>query len=194
MLADCPPHTGKIFDLDSYQILVPKMVAKLRALQEVCPFDAIAGMGHSGTPLIGALSYLMDIPMILVRKIDGETPRDYRTANGALACKRYLIIDDLISSGRSIERIIGHIKTNSDDFRCRVNLNYPNDLPQPVGVLLYQSFDVNYWLEIEEGKCIPVYDLYKESFELSTTKPVELPRVHEARAIKFFEERKRNQK
>lgn len=90
--------------------------------------------GHSGIVLASILSHTMGLPMLIVRKQENPTPHDGLMVNGYQpeipigGALRYLIIDDLISSGRTIERIIYQIK----------HLELPVRV-EAVGVLLWNS-------------------------------------------------------
>lgn len=126
-----PNYTDAIFKPELFQESVPKMGDFLKRLHAVIPFDAIAGTGLSSFPLLGALGYTLNIPIIAVRKDDNETNHSGRRSTGAMA-KRYVIVDDLISSGRTVANVIQKIykQSKNDDTQVR---------PICVAVVLYND-------------------------------------------------------
>lgn len=142
---DHPSYTHKIFRPDEFRKLVLKAEKKLLAIHQVTPFEAIAGTGNSAMPLLGALSYKMGVPMIAVRK-DGEKRHDDRNVNGRTR-SRYVIVDDLIDSGATVDRIVGEIAKAS---------SYTSTL---VAVVLYEQGSRNYFRTFKSGKSVPVYAL-----------------------------------
>jgi len=98
-----PEHTREIFDPTLFATVVEWAVAEVKA----GGYEAVAGSGHSGLPLCGAVSYRLGIPMIAVRKDDERPKGDSYRVNGVLPHRplRYAIIDDFICSGETIERI-----------------------------------------------------------------------------------------
>jgi adenine/guanine phosphoribosyltransferase-like PRPP-binding protein len=105
-----PSHTWNIFNVDRFRRVVECFEAKLKKINKVTPFNAIAGCGNSGVPLVAALSYLMGIPMITVRK-PGEETAAYMASRvtGAFNAGAYVIIDDFWSSGGTVNRMMDAI-------------------------------------------------------------------------------------
>lgn len=102
---------------------VPKAVKMLRAFKKKHPFDAIAFTGSSGAGFAYPLSYLMKVPLICVRKKENSHYRN--KIEGSISAKRYVIVDDFIFSGSTIEKII---KTIDKEVPSK---------PHCVGILLY---------------------------------------------------------
>lgn len=75
-------------------------------------FDAIACTGLSGTLIAPIIAYHLSKPLIVVRKSNKESPHSGRLVEGA-DCVKYLILDDVISSGTTIRNIIANIKQAS---------------------------------------------------------------------------------
>lgn len=94
-------------------------------------FEAIAFSGMSGAGVAFAMSLELGIPTIMVRKDDSSHhhvenfgPRRY--LEGALDVDRYAIVDDQISSGRTVTYMMAKIAAYNPKARC-------------VGIMLYNS-------------------------------------------------------
>lgn len=98
-------------------------------------FEAIAVSGVSGLVVGGALSYATGIPLVVVRKSGDKKHSDFSVESSLVGDFKYVILDDLISSGSTIKRIITKIERdlrfydNSKDYR----------VPECVGIILYYA-------------------------------------------------------
>lgn len=72
--------------------------------------QAVAGSGHSGSVLVGALSATTDFNPILVRKEGEIQVAGGGQVSGMLGEFDYVIVDDLVSSGSTVRRIVSKIK------------------------------------------------------------------------------------
>ena len=115
------------------QIFIPKKLAstskrvakKLLKLQKTLQFDAIAFRGNSGAGIAYPVSMLTGIPLICVRK--GEKSHGQKVEAAQRSIYRYVVLDDFISDGGTLESIIKTIRLVTDnETRC-------------VGVALYDS-------------------------------------------------------
>lgn len=87
---------------------IEKYVAVLRTLE---PFDAIAVTGVSGMLVGVPLMHKLGKPLVIVRK--EEEPRTHshiRVEGYSVDFKRYVIVDDCVSSGKTVGRIIGAMR------------------------------------------------------------------------------------
>jgi adenine/guanine phosphoribosyltransferase-like PRPP-binding protein len=90
-------------------------------------FDAIAVRGISGMTVGSIVSYLLDKPLIIVRKGKPVEPcHSSYTVESSIDSGTYIIIDDLISSENTIKTIVDEIKTVSSKLK-------------PVGVYLWKE-------------------------------------------------------
>jgi adenine/guanine phosphoribosyltransferase-like PRPP-binding protein len=131
-------YLGSVYGSDFLK-KIPLAVKKLRALKKILKFDAIAFTGNSGAGFGFPLSFLLKIPVINVRK--RATAHYEGKIEGTISSKRYLIVDDFISTGNTIKRI---------------NTTISNELfghAKPVGIFLYDSDRL-----ADFGK-LPVYTL-----------------------------------
>lgn len=75
---------------------------------KVPEFDTIAVRGNSGAIFGGALSVALSVPLILVRK-SLENSHGGSYVQGYPESSRYLIIDDFMSSGETVNAIVDNI-------------------------------------------------------------------------------------
>lgn len=120
----------KIYYLSKFTKLVPKALKKVREFRRKHPFDAIAFTGSSGAALSYLLSYQLKVPLVCVRK-NGDGSHYRAPLEGVVGFKRYIIVDDLISSGNTIRRISNRIKEDPRNKNSKL-----------VGVVLYDDTDV----------------------------------------------------
>lgn len=148
-------YLGVVFDIDRFQKLVPIVVQKAKDIMQKHPFDAIAFTGVSGAALAFILSYELKIPLICVRRDrnDGHHAKNsqmmvsYPTLlEGALDAKKYLIVDDFISTGATTNRIIESINDFFNHGDCVAILLYSIVKHVPMG--LFNDVPV---FEIEDG-------------------------------------------
>lgn len=130
-----PMHTSKVFNPNKFTKTVKTLVKEIwKIRKEGHQIDLLAGCGNSGAPIVGALSVLTGIPFFIVRK-ESRADHDDRPANGFVpeGGGKYLIIDDLISSGTTVRRIIKGIR------ECRPMHIDRSEMPEPMGILLYDN-------------------------------------------------------
>lgn len=117
-------YLDKVFDITLYPFTVESVKCILTELQ----YDAIAFRGTSGAALAFPLSLSLGKPLLHVRK-----PGSHATSKveGDLTSKSYVIIDDFISSGKTLKLI-----------KSRINSFYKSKklmIPECVGIILYDS-------------------------------------------------------
>ena len=110
-------------------------VKVLRQFHRKNSFDAIAFTGTSGAALAYPLSYLLGVPLICVRK----SIRDNHFGSkleGYVTAKKYIIVDDFVQSGKTINGINKSIKLENKKANC-------------VGIYLYdQPYKINSFKDI----------------------------------------------
>jgi adenine/guanine phosphoribosyltransferase-like PRPP-binding protein len=92
-------------------------------------FDTIAFRGLSGALVGPMLAMRLKKEMLAVRK--GEDCHTSRKVEGNFSCERYIIVDDLVCSGGTVNTIRGWI---DDSFQREVG-----HTPLCAGFLLYES-------------------------------------------------------
>lgn len=146
-----PGHTYTIFSPDIFPRLVKESAAVISNLRNQNPrIEALAATGHSGLLLMGALSHVLQMPQIAVRRGQRETQHNPHIVNGFLGCKGYLIVDDLIDTGATIARIRESINRAASKMGIQT--------PSCEGIFLYSDCDHppgSFW------KHLPIYGLEK---------------------------------
>lgn len=87
-------------------------------------FDGIAVRGVSGMVIGSAVAYKMRLPLLIVRKKDGN--HSTMKVEGDESIKRYVIIDDFIGTGATVEEIVKKI----EEFNGA----------KPIGTTLYSAW------------------------------------------------------
>ena len=109
-------HAGyleNIIQVEKLRVLIPKVIKAL----EKYDFDTLAFRGMSGTLIGPSVALAMEKTMILVRK-PGVDCHSYRIVEGDYAAKRYIIIDDMVSTGNTAKAIIEEIKSFAPMAEC----------------------------------------------------------------------------
>jgi adenine/guanine phosphoribosyltransferase-like PRPP-binding protein len=125
--------------------MLPKAVRKIKEYRKKHPFDAIAFTGTSGSAIAYPLSYMLKLPLICVRK-KNDGNHFYRDIEGCTNARSYLIVDDFIESGRTMDKIISAVKGTTPSAK-------------PVGIFLYS--DASY-ARREHWKKIPIFRMMRD--------------------------------
>lgn len=113
-------HTCHVLNHKIRNKIIIKAVCDLRKIKD--QFDSIACCGVSGLMVVPQIAELLDKHIIVVRKAGEKCYSEFRTEG--VAPFRYVILDDLICSGDTINRITSVIKNE-----------YPR--ARPIGVYCY---------------------------------------------------------
>ena len=123
-------YLGIVYRIDEFTKAVDRTVQRALEIREKHPYDAIAFTGNSGAAMAHILSYRMGVPLICVRKENENShyvKENRRYLEGFLGAKNYLIVDDFISSGDTVARIIKVIAEKMRDAKCAAILLYKAD-------------------------------------------------------------------
>lgn len=93
-----------------------KVILKLAKVLAKYDYDAIAFQGMSGTLLAAPLALATGKTMIGVRK--RVTPHSRRAVEGDRGARKYIIVDDCVSSGDTARRIIKAIEKFAPQAEC----------------------------------------------------------------------------
>jgi orotate phosphoribosyltransferase-like protein len=128
----CVPWFENIFEPKNLTNLLEFCCKKIAIFRKAVPFDGIAFIGMSGTLLAPLISERMQIPLLMVRKdADYQSSHDYREVSGNFDIKRYVILDDLIGTGKTLSLIKWKIESRS--------VSFTQGMPELVGVMLYAT-------------------------------------------------------
>jgi adenine/guanine phosphoribosyltransferase-like PRPP-binding protein len=152
------PNSSGLYNPDKFKPLLDKIGDKLQDIYRKTAFDAIAGCGFSGLPLLGALSYKLGIPYIAVRKEDEKAHST--DTQGLIFSARFVIVDDLFETGQTIKRIINGVSKahnsvlewGAPDGKGSVDRKAP--VSSCVGIVLYAD-DLH--MGVQEVSGIPLY-------------------------------------
>lgn len=89
--------------------LFPRLDVSIQRLRGI-DFDTFAFSGASGIIAAPYMAYKMKKNMLLVRKPDDST-HSVLPVEGFYRAKRYVVVDDFTSSGKTLRRIIAGIKS-----------------------------------------------------------------------------------
>ena len=105
-------HTVKILNHKHRQATIDHAIKVLSKYK----FDGIACSGVSGLMLVPQLCEKLDKNIIVVRKIKETrySPFDYE----GVPPKKYIIVDDLVSSGNTVQRILELFKEEIPSAKC----------------------------------------------------------------------------
>lgn len=118
----------------------PATIAWLLGRLRKVDFDAIAVTGISGVTIGSMVAYAMNKELIVVRTpYDNETHSPYRVEMSGKA-KSYVIVDDLTSSGRTLQRIYTEIGLRTADWISEEPFKVPTMVCR--GIFLYHSEEV----------------------------------------------------
>lgn len=107
-------YLDPVFDGEKFQQTLKLLELAMAAYR--ADFDAIAFTGVSGAAVAFPLSDRLKAPLLCVRK-KGENAHFAGTLEGYIYASRYCIVDDQISSGRTLERIIREVRQNAQDYK-----------------------------------------------------------------------------
>jgi len=133
-----------VYDVPKFKIAVKKTAKSIKALyekkyrEEKIRIEAIAFTGTSGAAMAYPLSYLLNIPLICIRKDEERShyrKDGYGEVEGIKNPANYIIVDDMICSGETIDKITKKIKNMYPKAKC-------------LGIFLYSSYQISPYKKI----------------------------------------------
>lgn len=135
------------FNTEKMRELVNYTSRKIKWLKKKLEFDAIAFSGESGSGLAYPVSYKTRVPLICVRK-KGVSTHGAHIEGPEYKSKSFIVLDDMIESGATIEHIISSIERHSQKC-CKC-----------VGVVLYNDTRYGEKPDVYEfDRDIPIYNI-----------------------------------
>lgn len=98
--------------------------AATRTLKSI-EFDTIVFRGMSGALIAPIIAHKMGKEIVMLRKPDAATHSGYKY-EGFIDVKRYVIIDDFVSSGDTVATIINRMRSAGDSKFVGLYLYYSN--------------------------------------------------------------------
>lgn len=131
----CRSHyLNVVFDPNHFQHLFKE---SLRVLSEI-KFDAFLCTGNSGTLMVGGLAAMLNKGIILVRKenedshyYNNHSSTQHPCIEGMIFSKRVVIIDDMICSGKTFNRLVTTYNKFLNDKG--------SDFPEVAAIFLYNQ-------------------------------------------------------
>ena len=111
-----------VLDPHARRVLVKDVIEALRPIE----FDAIAFRGLSGALVAPIVAYELDKTLLAVRK--GESNHSGHLVEGDYNARRYVIIDDIISSGDTVSAIHAAVAALVPGAKCVGVIRYLNSL------------------------------------------------------------------
>jgi len=140
-MISCASYLRKVLDPSSLT-RVTRQIAKVLNNQQ---FDAIAISGLSGLLVGPVVSVTMKKPLVVVRKDEtSHSSYEIETSLPNGVTWNYIILDDLICLGHTVERIISTIGRQFSQTKC-------------VGIVLYHACCINKWVR-NSDESFPVFD------------------------------------
>lgn len=153
-------YLGAVMSPQRFKRTVEAMCERAYEVMVKTSFDAIAFCGMSGAGVAFPMALQLGLPTIMVRKDDRshhvrENVGPHQWLEGALDVDSYLIVDDQVSSGRTVATMMARIAAYNPAARC-------------VGIILYNGcwgddlFEVPQWLLVDLGikgavPAVPIY-------------------------------------
>lgn len=108
-------YLASVYNVEQFQETVENTIRTAERMMRRYPFEAIAFTGTSGAALAYILSHWMKVPLICVRKTTDGSHYPYYMGNleGYIKAQTYMIVDDFISSGSTIDKIRDEIAKKS---------------------------------------------------------------------------------
>lgn len=106
-------YLHKLFSPTRLTAAIERAKTKLNKLE----FEGIAVRGNSGTIFGGALAYVLDKRLILVRKNDEEN-HSYLSVEGDDKIQKYLFVDDIIDTGKTFLAVKSTIEKKWPNMEC----------------------------------------------------------------------------
>jgi len=133
-------YLSSVYDTPLFIKKVNQVARKINAFRKHNQVDAIAFTGHSGSAFAYALSYKLGIPLICIRKKPDKS--HYSSFyEGRTNVRKYIIVDDFIETGKTLDRIRQDVKFRSPNAKL-------------LAIFLYGGND-----DKDNWKGIPVFDL-----------------------------------
>jgi len=135
-------YIENLIETDLLRGSIRKAVAALQGHD----FDSVAFRGMSGALIAPSIALVMDKTMLMVRKTHSkEDSHSSHSVEGDTAARRYIIVDDFISTGETAQAIVNEVKRFAPYAECLgvLEINYLPDNPGPRYALKRNAYGYN---------------------------------------------------
>jgi adenine/guanine phosphoribosyltransferase-like PRPP-binding protein len=141
-----------VFEPDLFQRSVNKTVTTAERIRKDTGYDTIVFSGMSGAAMAFMLAHWMNMPLLCVRKRNDSShfvsqTRKYLEGN-AHDVRKYLIVDDFISSGATVQYIMDTIRETNVSAEC-------------VSLLMYAGYSNREW----------IHPVTRKMYQVTTSNP-----------------------
>jgi orotate phosphoribosyltransferase-like protein len=116
-----------VFRQELFAKAVDKTITTAESMRKIFQYDTIAFSGVSGAAMAFILSHWLSVPLLCVRRA-GDNSHYFNGRHshceGNFDAKRYMIVDDFISSGSTVNYIIDTIYKEVPAAKCVGMLMY----------------------------------------------------------------------
>lgn len=165
-------YLHRVFRPEDFQASVKCMLRKVSEVYEVMPFEALAFSGQSGAAIGYILAYTLQFPMILVRQ--DQDPCHHvklflndpirnpalRYLEGEVDAASYLIVDDQIEKGRTVDLVVNRIQSYNPSARCAgvvlYSWNYSRFTATPEVPLMFRNDPNTFPVYFGGSECMSV--------------------------------------
>ena len=127
------PYLESVYNPSLFDETVRSSLKAVKLMKQELKFDTLAFTGSSGAALGYILGFTLGIPIVCIRKSrEGCHFGDYSSGyiEGHTGSKSYIIVDDFIASGKTVNNIASEMKKQCPKAQC-------------VGIYLYKRYAVS---------------------------------------------------
>lgn len=128
-------YLHSVFYPNAYKNKIDSAVEKIALFEKHYPFEAIAFTGVSGSAFAFTLGYLLNKSLICVRKT--VSSHCGLTVEGFIDCRSYIIVDDFIATGATVQFIVTSIDTVYSNLQSKRSSAYP----ELAGIFLFDKLN-----------------------------------------------------
>jgi hypothetical protein len=136
---DCACYLSRALDPCKSKVFANAIAAKINLLRKKTAIHGIVATGNSGVVMGSLVSFLTDIPLVIIRKPDEKNHSGERMVEAQLSFTHgekvnFVIVDDLIATGSTMYRIEEALVEYFE--RLQFGLGQDSS-PKIVGIMLY---------------------------------------------------------
>jgi hypothetical protein len=124
-------YSGSMYDRTLLRARVKSLVQRLPEIMARTNADSIFVTGKSGLGIAFPLLYKMDVKIVTVRKPGEESHGTMFEGIDRFEPKRYLFLDDFVSSGETVERVLTSVYKREGK----------SEFPQMVGIVEWDAYE-----------------------------------------------------